>query len=74
MKGLCRHCGRAKINRPRGLCWSCYYKPGVRESIPSKAIHASKAARGEVDTGVMSEAELDAFIESQRATMPEDGE
>jgi hypothetical protein len=31
----CRHCGRLKVNRPRGLCWSCYYKPGVRERYPS---------------------------------------
>lgn len=28
---LCRHCQRRKANRPRGLCWSCYYSPGVRE-------------------------------------------
>lgn len=27
---ICRHCGRDKVNRPRGLCWSCYYTPGVR--------------------------------------------
>lgn len=29
----CRHCGRPKVNRPRGLCWTCYYTPGVREKI-----------------------------------------
>jgi len=38
---ICRHCGRAKVNRPRGLCWSCYYAPGVREKYPS----TSKFAR-----------------------------
>lgn len=32
---LCRHCGRVPVNRPRGLCWSCYYKPGIREQYPS---------------------------------------
>jgi hypothetical protein len=32
---LCRHCGRAKVNRPRGLCWSCYYTPGLRDRYPS---------------------------------------
>lgn len=37
----CRHCGRAKVNRPRGLCWSCYYTEGVRERYPS----TSKFAR-----------------------------
>ena len=38
---LCRHCHRASVNRPRGLCWSCYYTPGVREQYPS----TSKFAR-----------------------------
>jgi hypothetical protein len=38
---MCRHCHRAKANRPRGLCWSCYYRPGLRELFPS----TSKFAR-----------------------------
>ena len=38
---LCRHCNRVPVNRPRGLCWSCYYSPGVREKYPS----TSKFAR-----------------------------
>ena len=38
---LCRHCNRVPSNRPRGLCWSCYYTPGVRELYPS----TSKFAR-----------------------------
>ncbi len=38
---LCRHCGKVPSNRPRGLCWSCYYRPGVREQYPS----TSKFAR-----------------------------
>ncbi len=38
---MCRHCQRVKSNRPRGLCWSCYYTPGVRELFPS----TSKFAR-----------------------------
>ncbi len=37
----CRHCQRSKVNRPRGLCWSCYYRPGIRDRYPS----ASKFAR-----------------------------
>lgn len=41
MKPLCRHCQKVKSNRPRGLCWSCYYTPGVRELYPS----TSKFAR-----------------------------
>ncbi len=27
----CLHCRAAQITRPRGLCWTCYYKPGVRD-------------------------------------------
>jgi hypothetical protein len=34
---LCRHCQRAQVNRPRGLCWSCYYTPGLRELYPSQS-------------------------------------
>src|SRR5260370_26428526 len=43
---LCRHCQRVKSNRPRGLCWSCYYTPGVREAYPSTS---KFARRGVVD-------------------------
>ncbi len=42
---LCRHCRRVPPNRPRGLCWACYYTPGVREKYPS----TSKFARRGVD-------------------------
>ncbi len=38
---VCRHCHQGKVNRPRGLCWTCYYRPGVRERYPS----TSKFAR-----------------------------
>ena len=31
----CRHCHTAPIARPRGLCWACYYRPGVRDLYPS---------------------------------------
>lgn len=42
---LCRHCGKVPSNRPRGLCWKCYYTPGVREQYPS----TSKFARRGLD-------------------------
>jgi hypothetical protein len=38
---MCRNCQKSKANRPRGLCWTCYYTPGVREKFPS----TSKFAR-----------------------------
>jgi hypothetical protein len=37
---LCRHCKGARANRPRGLCWSCYYRPGVRDLYPSTSKYA----------------------------------
>lgn len=42
---MCRHCGKVPSNRPRGLCWSCYYTPGLRDLYPS----TSKFARHGVD-------------------------
>ena len=39
---LCRNCQRVRSNRPRGLCWSCYYKPGVREKYPSTSKYARR--------------------------------
>lgn len=42
---ICRHCKRTRSNRPRGLCWSCYYTPGVRDLYPS----TSKFARRGID-------------------------
>jgi hypothetical protein len=39
---LCRHCQKVKSNRPRGLCWSCYYRPGVREQYPSTSKYARR--------------------------------
>jgi len=31
----CRHCQRAPVSRPRGLCWGCYYTPTIRDLYPS---------------------------------------
>ena len=39
---ICRHCQKSKVNRPRGLCWSCYYRPGVREHYPSTSKYARR--------------------------------
>lgn len=33
-KPLCRHCHYVKATRPRGLCWSCYQAPGIRQQHP----------------------------------------
>ena len=39
---ICRHCQKSKVNRPRGLCWSCYYRPGVRDQYPSTSKYARR--------------------------------
>ncbi len=41
----CRHCEQANVNRPRGLCWSCYYKPGVRDRYPSTSKFARRGVK-----------------------------
>jgi len=47
---LCRHCQQSPVHRPRGLCWSCYYAPGVRALYPS----TSKFARRGVANGFIA--------------------
>lgn len=42
MNAICRHCSKCKVNRPRGLCWSCYYTPGVKEMFPSTSKYARR--------------------------------
>ena len=42
---LCRHCQKVKSNRPRGLCWSCYYTPGVREQYPPTSKFARRGVK-----------------------------
>lgn len=39
---VCQHCCRSNVARPRGLCWSCYYTPGVRELYPSTSKYARR--------------------------------
>src|SRR4051794_22634490 len=41
---LCRHCEHVPAGRPRGLCWSCYYTPGIRERYPSTSKFARRGA------------------------------
>jgi hypothetical protein len=50
---LCRNCQRSKPNRPRGLCWSCYYRPGVRELFPSTSKFARRGVGDYVGRSVL---------------------
>lgn len=47
----CRHCRKRFINRPRGLCWGCYYAPGVKEMYPSTSKYARRGV-GNLSGGV----------------------
>ncbi len=57
---LCRHCNRVPSNRPRGLCWSCYYKPGVRELYPSTSKFARRGVEDRVGKAPLPETPTDA--------------
>lgn len=42
---MCRHCQQSVQSRPRGLCWNCYYAPGVRELYPSTSKYGRRGVR-----------------------------
>ena len=42
MRPICQHCRKSAVNRPRGLCWTCYYAPGVRDMYPSTSKYARR--------------------------------
>ena len=39
---VCRHCRTSFVTRPRGLCWCCYYTPGVKDLYPSTSKYARR--------------------------------
>ena len=39
---VCKHCQKSKVNRPRGLCWTCYYTPGLKDQDPSTSTYARR--------------------------------
>lgn len=42
VRAICRHCHVCTAHRPRGLCWTCYYAPGVRDLYPSTSKYARR--------------------------------
>ena len=76
----CRHCQKAPVNRPRGLCWSCYYTPGVRDLYPSTSKFARRgvgnfcgnASPAGVPTGALPGSPEKVAILEERARLRQD--
>lgn len=64
LPATCRHCRTGYVNRPRGLCWPCYYTPGVRDLYPS----TSKHARRGVGNGFLADPPLPEPTEARPGT------
>ena len=60
MKPMCRHCQKVRSNRPRGLCWTCYYTPGVRELYPSTSKFARRGVGNFCGTAPLPDSATDA--------------
>jgi len=56
----CRHCREAVVSRPRGLCWSCYYRPGVRDLYPSTSKYGRRGVGNFSGRGAPPSAPTDA--------------
>lgn len=77
---LCRSCKKVRSNRPRGLCYSCYYKPSVRAMFPSTSKFARKGAgigvccskSSAVPTGAMPGSEEKIRVLMERVSRGED--
>ena len=39
---ICKRYSKSHVTRPRGLCWTCYYTPGVKEIFPVDPKHARR--------------------------------
>lgn len=65
----CVNCGNPKVNRPRGLCWSCWHKPAVRAATP--LIRVASNRRSPVGPDLYSSAPLPASPTPQRPGTPE---
>lgn len=47
MRPKCRHCRERLVNRSRGLCWACFYTPGVKELYPPTSVYANRGVGNE---------------------------
>lgn len=37
-----RHCHTGRVTRPRGLCWGCYHRAGIRDLYPSTSKYGQR--------------------------------
>lgn len=44
MKPVCKHCRKRNGWKSRGLCWTCFRTPGVRDSYPPKGGEARRGS------------------------------
>ena len=61
----CRHCKRKKSIRARGLCWRCFFQPGVRDRYAAFARQYKRVEPTE------TEEDLDRLIAHQYANLPD---
>ncbi len=47
---LCRRCKEKQCNRPRGLCWTCYYTPGVKDEYEITTVKGIYGSMGHKST------------------------
>ena len=65
----CRNCGKPKVNRPRGLCWGCFYCLAIRERYAPLGALGEAGAKGHRDEEPTTE-DLDALIAEQMKRLP----
>ena len=59
---LCLHCQKHAVNRPRGLCWTCYKDKAICEQYPPLVRYAGKPAE--------TMADVEAIIAEQMKNLP----
>lgn len=52
LKRRCRHCQGGPVNRPRGLCWNCYYS-AARELYQSESNLGRRTDGANINRSVM---------------------
>lgn len=57
IRQICRHCEKCGVNRPRGLCWSCYYKPEIKALYGAGSLSAKAAMYARIGVGLSYEGE-----------------